>query len=104
MKGRGRQRTEVETEHVHSLADELVDGLEIVPDVLLAVFSGDGGLAELSTRLVDAEPFQLSVCTCLLVRRGSEGSADQRSRCENVAKEHGGRSRRVDEESNLSCL
>ena len=45
VKGRGRQRTEVETEHVHSLADELVDGLEIVPDVLLAVFSGDGGLA-----------------------------------------------------------
>lgn len=60
VKGRGRQRTEVETEHVHSLADELVDGLEIVPDVLLAVFSGDGGLAELSTRLVDAEPFELA--------------------------------------------
>jgi hypothetical protein len=83
--------TEVQTEHVHALADELVDGLGIIPGVILVVDAREVLLAELSTRLVDAEPFQLSVCTCLFIRRGRESGADQRSRCENVAEEHGGR-------------
>jgi hypothetical protein len=32
-------RTEVQTEHVHSLPDELVDGVEVIPNVLFSVYT-----------------------------------------------------------------
>jgi hypothetical protein len=32
-------RTEVQTEHVHSLSDELVDGVEVIPNVLFSVYT-----------------------------------------------------------------
>jgi hypothetical protein len=32
-------RTEVQTEHVHSLSDELVDGVEVIPNILFSVYT-----------------------------------------------------------------
>jgi hypothetical protein len=79
--------TEVQTEHVHALTDELINGLGVVPSVFLAVDSRNDLLAELSARLVDAEPFQLA-CALLLSGCG-ESCADQGGRGEEILEKHG---------------
>lgn len=83
------EHTKVQAEHVHALTDELIDGLGVIPSVVCVVDTRDVLLAELSTRLVDAEELELSVCSGLLVRRSSEGGADQSGRRKDVAEEHG---------------
>jgi hypothetical protein len=54
--------TEVQTEMVDALCHKLVDGVEVVPREFFPIYTGEVLLAELSTRLVDAEPFQLLGC------------------------------------------
>jgi hypothetical protein len=56
----GGSLTKVQTEHVHALRNELVDRVEIVPDVFLAICAWVCCLAELGARLIDAEPLQLA--------------------------------------------
>ena len=81
------KHTEVEAEHVHALRDHLVHGGEVIPDELLAIYTGEVLLAELSARLIDTEPLQL-LALSLLLRWGGEGGADQSGRRENVLEKH----------------
>jgi hypothetical protein len=78
--------TEVQTEDIHALTNELVNGVEVVPGVRRVVGTGVVLLTELSTRLVDAEPFQLLGLTLLC--GSSEGGADQSGRRKDVLEKH----------------
>jgi hypothetical protein len=62
------RRTEVETEVIHALSHELIQRVQVVPDELFTIDTGEVLLAELGTRLVDAEPFEL---LCRVLRRGA---------------------------------